>query len=85
MLRDSRASLEQGSSLTKLMKEHWVFPPLIVQMIAIGEETGALDEMLAKVADFYEDDVEQGTDRLKSLIEPLMIVLLAGVVRIIVT
>lgn len=67
MLRDSRASLEQGSSLTKLMKEHWVFPPLIVQMIAIGEETGALDEMLAKVADFYEGDVEQGTDRYKVL------------------
>lgn len=84
VLRDSRASLEQGSSLTKPMKEHWVFPPLIVQMIAIGEETGALDEMLAKVADFYEDDVEQVTDRLKSLIEPLMIVLLAGIVGTIV-
>ena len=85
VLRDSRASLEQGSSLTEPMKEHWVFPPLIVQMIAIGEETGALDEMLAKVADFYEDDVEQVTDRLKSLIEPLMIVLLAGIVGTIVT
>ena len=84
VLRDSRASLEQGSSLTEPMKEHWVFPPLIVQMIAIGEETGALDEMLAKVADFYEDDVEQVTDRLKSLIEPLMIVLLAGIVGTIV-
>jgi type IV pilus assembly protein PilC len=54
-------------------------------MIAIGEETGALDEMLVKVADFYGDDVEQVTDRLKSRIEPLMIVLLVGVVRIIVT
>ena len=64
------------------MKEHWVFLSLIVPMIAIGEETGALDEMLAKVADFYEDDVEQVIDRLKSLIEPFVIVLLAGIVRI---
>jgi type IV pilus assembly protein PilC len=67
------------------MKKRWVFPPLIVQMIAIGEETGALDEMFGKVADFYEDDVEQTTDRLKSLIEPLMIFFLAGIVGMIVT
>lgn len=54
-------------------------------MIAIGEQTGSLDAMLAKVADFYEAEVEAATDRLKSLIEPLMIVLLAGVVGTIVT
>ncbi|WP_040207779.1 type II secretion system F family protein [Neobacillus jeddahensis] len=81
----SRHSLEQGRSLTEPMKEHWVFPPLITQMIAIGEQTGALDSMLAKVADFYEREVESATDRLKSLIEPLMIVLLAGLVGTIVT
>lgn len=85
VLKQSRDSLEKGISLTEPMKNHWVFPPLIVQMIAIGEETGALDEMLGKVADFYEDDVEQTTDRLKSLIEPLMIVFLAGIVGTIVT
>ncbi|MDQ0232816.1 type II secretion system F family protein [Metabacillus malikii] len=85
VLRKSRQSLEKGVSLTEPMKGHWVFPPLIIQMIAIGEETGALDEMLGKVADFYEDEVEQTTDRLKSLIEPLMIVVLAGIVGIIVT
>jgi type IV pilus assembly protein PilC len=54
-------------------------------MIAIGEETGTLDEMFGKVADFYEDDVEQTTDRLKSLIEPLMIFFLAGIFGMIVT
>jgi type IV pilus assembly protein PilC len=84
VLRQSRESLEKGQSLTAPMKNHWAFPPIITQMIAIGEETGALDEMLGKVADFYEDEVESSTDRLKSLIEPLMIVLLAGVVGTIV-
>ena len=54
-------------------------------MIAIGEETGSLDTMLAKVADFYEKEVEIATDQLKTLIEPIMIVLLAGLVGLIVT
>lgn len=52
----------------------------MTQMIAIGEETGALDAMLAKVANFYEAEVDAGVERLKSLIEPLMILLLSGVV-----
>lgn len=85
VLKESRNSLEKGNSLTEPMKDHWVFPPLVTQMIAIGEETGSLDEMLSKVADFYEDEVEQATDRLKSLIEPLMIVFLAGIVGVVVT
>lgn len=85
VLHESKQALEKGVSLTEPMRGHWVFPPLIIQMIAIGEETGALDEMLSKVADFYEDDVEQTTDRLKALIEPLMIVFLAGIVGTIVT
>lgn len=85
VLKESRSALEKGHSLTEPMREHWVFPPLVTQMIAIGEETGSLDEMLSKVADFYEDEVEQATDRLKSLIEPLMIVFLAGIVGVVVT
>ncbi|MCM3596402.1 type II secretion system F family protein [Metabacillus idriensis] len=85
VLKDSRNALERGNSLTEPMKDHWVFPPLVTQMIAIGEETGSLDEMLSKVADFYEEEVEQATDRLKSLIEPLMIVFLAGIVGVVVT
>ncbi|WP_026558595.1 type II secretion system F family protein [Bacillus sp. J37] len=84
VLAKSRTSLENGRSLTEPMKQHWAFPPLVTQMIAIGEETGSLDEMLGKVADFYEEEVENSTDRLKSLIEPLMIVLLAGIVGTIV-
>jgi type IV pilus assembly protein PilC len=85
VLRQSRDSLERGQSLTGPMKKHWAFPPLVTQMIAIGEETGALDAMLAKVADFYEAEVEAATDRLKSLIEPVMIVFLASIVGTIVT
>lgn len=66
-------SLRQGKPLSEPLKKAWVFPPLVTQMIAIGEETGALDQMLAKVADFYEMDVENTVDRLKSLLEPLLI------------
>jgi type IV pilus assembly protein PilC len=85
VIGESRRSLEKGTSLTDPMERHWAFPPLVTQMIAIGEETGSLDSMLAKVSDFYEKEVESATDRLKSLIEPLMIVMLAGLVGTIVT
>ncbi|MGG0667481.1 type II secretion system F family protein [Lederbergia citrisecunda] len=81
---ESRESLERGGSLTEPMAGHWAFPPLIPHMIAIGEQTGSLDAMLGKVADFYEKEVDASTDRLKALIEPLMIVLLAGLVGTIV-
>ncbi|UZJ80417.1 type II secretion system F family protein [Fictibacillus sp. KU28468] len=84
VLRQSRGALERGQRLAEPMKEHWIFPPLVTQMIAIGEETGSLDAMLGKVADFYEKEVETATDRLKSLIEPLMIIFLASVVGTIV-
>ncbi|MCM3750067.1 type II secretion system F family protein [Paenibacillus pasadenensis] len=83
-LRSSADSLRRGNPLSEPLKQAWVFPPLVTHMIAVGEETGALDEMLAKVADFYEMDVDNTVDRLKSLIEPLLIVFLAGVVGLIV-
>jgi type IV pilus assembly protein PilC len=85
VIRESRDTLEKGRSMTEPMEKHWAFPPLITQMIKIGEETGALDAMLSKIAEFYEKEVDTGTDQLKSLIEPLMIVVLAGLVGTIVT
>jgi type IV pilus assembly protein PilC len=85
VIKQSRDSLESGGSLTEPMKDHWAFPPLVSHMISIGEETGSLDAMLSKVADFYEKEVENTTDQLKALIEPLMIVVLAGLVGTIVT
>lgn len=84
VLHQSKNALETGQRLTEPMKQHWIFPPLVTQMISIGEETGSLDEMLAKVAEFYEKEVETATDRLKSLIEPIMIVILASIVGTIV-
>lgn len=83
-IRKSGESLRQGNSLSEPFKKAWVFPPLVTQMIAVGEETGSLDQMLSKIADFYEMDVDNTVDRLKSLIEPLMIVFLAGIVGFIV-
>jgi type IV pilus assembly protein PilC len=85
VVRESRDALEIGQSMTGPMKQHWAFPPLVTQMISIGEETGSLDGMLGKVAEFYEKEVETSTDQLKSLIEPIMIVMLAGLVGTIVT
>jgi len=84
VLGESRTSLERGQPLSEPMKNHWIFPPIVTQMIIIGEKSGSLDMMLAKVADFYDDEVETATDALKSLIEPLMIVFLAAVVGVIV-
>lgn len=81
---EARESLEKGSPLSEPLKESWVFPPLVSQMTAIGEETGSLDYMLEKVADFYEDDVERTVGTLNSLIEPIMIILLAVVVGFVV-
>lgn len=83
-IRSAGDSLRQGRPLSEPLKRAWVFPPLVTQMIAIGEETGSLDQMLEKVADFYEMDVENTVDRMKSLLEPLLIAFLAGVVGIIV-
>lgn len=84
VLRESHQSLEDGESLAEPMKEHWVFPKLITQMIAVGEATGSMDEMLKKVAQFYEEELEEAADKLKALIEPVMIIFLAIVVGAIV-
>jgi type IV pilus assembly protein PilC len=58
------------------MRQQGLFPHMVIQMVAIGEESGALDEMLAKVADFYEEEVDNMVDALSSLLEPLIIVIL---------
>ncbi len=80
----SRRSLEGGGSLSEPLSNHWVFPQLVHQMIAIGEQTGSLDFMLEKIAHFYEEDVDRTVETLRSLIEPMMIVVLAFVIGFIV-
>ena len=78
--RAVQESVRTGESLTKPLMEHPVFPPMVVQMMAVGEETGALDTMLHKIAEFYDQEVESTTDSLTALIEPLMIAFLGGIV-----
>jgi type IV pilus assembly protein PilC len=77
-----RARVEEGSALARAMTDAGVFPEMLVQMTATGEETGHLDGMLSRTADFYEQRVTAAVDGLSSLIEPLAIVLLGGVVGI---
>ncbi|AOM82352.1 type II secretion system F family protein [Salisediminibacterium beveridgei] len=84
VIRNIRASLEKGESMAGPMQHHWLFPPLVVQMVTVGERTGSLDQMLDRVAIFYEDEVDQAAERLKSMMEPLLIVVLAVIVGVIV-
>ena len=76
----TKASISSGQTIAGPLRESEVFPPMVVQMISVGEETGALDEMLSKVADFYDEEVDSAVDALTSVIEPIMIVLMGGVV-----
>ena len=78
--RAVQESVRTGESLTAPLAEHKVFPPMVVQMMAVGEETGALDTMLAKIAEFYDQEVESTTESLTALMEPLMIAFLGGIV-----
>jgi type IV pilus assembly protein PilC len=75
-VQDTQSAVKQGEPLAKRLEEHAVVPPMVVQMMAVGEETGALDEMLDKIADFYDQEVEATVDALTSLIEPLLIVVM---------
>jgi type IV pilus assembly protein PilC len=78
--RDVKDSVKSGESMSEPLNKHSVFPPMVVQMIAVGEDTGALDAMLDKVSDFYDQEVESTTESLTSLIEPIMIAVLGGIV-----
>jgi type IV pilus assembly protein PilC len=75
-----RKSLEEGKSLTEPLRESGVFPGMVTQMIAVGEQTGAMDAMLQKIADFYEDEVDAAVKDLLTALEPIMIVFLGTVV-----
>jgi type IV pilus assembly protein PilC len=79
-LHDVQESVRRGESLAGPLAEHWVFPPMVVQMLSVGEETGAMDTMLEKIAQFYDQEVEATTEALTSLIEPLMIAVLGGII-----
>lgn len=84
VIRDAARAVEEsvrkGEPLAGPLAQHKVFPPMVVQMISVGEDTGAMDTMLGKIADFYDQEVEATTDALTSLIEPLMIAVLGGII-----
>jgi len=77
---ETRTNIEAGKSIAKPLESTRVFPPMVTQMISVGEETGALDTMLSKIADFYEDEVDTAVNNLMSLLEPVMIVFLGVVI-----
>ena len=79
-----RKSVEEGKTISQPLQDTKVFPLMVCQMIAVGEQTGALDQMLSKIADFYEDEVDTAVNGLMKLIEPLMIVILGGIIGVIV-
>ena len=76
----SRASIAGGATISDPLKESGVFPPMVVQMINVGEQTGGLDEMLSKIADFYDDEVDAAVSALTSILEPIMIVVMGVVI-----
>ncbi len=77
----SRTSIAQGESIAEpLSKEKALFPPMVIQMITIGEQTGGLDDMLSKVADFYDEEVDQAVANLMNALEPIVIVFLGGII-----
>jgi type IV pilus assembly protein PilC len=77
---DVQDSVRQGESIAGPLANHDIFPPMVVQMIAVGEETGNVDGMLIKVSDFYDTEVEAMTESLAAMMEPLMIAIIGGVV-----
>lgn len=79
-VHDVEVSVRQGESLAGPLVNHPVFPPMVVQMMAVGEDTGALDQMLHKISDFYDAEVTSTTEALTSLIEPLMIAVVGALV-----
>lgn len=83
-LLDTKEAVSRGKTLAEPLGKIPYFPSMVTQMISIGEQTGNIDQMLSKVADFYEDEVENATDAMTSLLEPILMVVLGGVIAIIV-
>ncbi|HEY4217114.1 MAG TPA: type II secretion system F family protein [Gemmatimonadaceae bacterium] len=79
-IMESRASIAGGETIAAPLKKSQVFPPMVISMIAVGEQTGGLDEMLTKIADFYDEEVDAAVSGLLALMEPMMIVFLGVVV-----
>jgi len=79
-IMETRKAVEEGRTISEPLRDTDVFPPMVVQMIAVGEQTGALDAMLQKIADFYEDEVDEAVANLMALMEPVMIAFLGVII-----
>jgi type IV pilus assembly protein PilC len=79
-IKKSVISIAEGDTITSPLKESGVFPPMVIQMIGVGEKTGGLDDMLAKIADFYDEEVDAAVSALTGLIEPVVIVVMGAVI-----
>jgi type IV pilus assembly protein PilC len=77
-LQETKKKISEGKTISEPLSESGIFPPMVVQMIAVGENTGSLDGMLSKIADFYDDEVDAAVSSMTSLLEPLMMVFLGG-------
>ena len=84
LLSDVRARVHEGMPIAQPIVENSVFPPMVGHMVKIGEETGELEKMLGKIADFYEDEVDSSIATLTSIIEPLMMIMVGAMVGVIV-
>ena len=80
IIRGLKDSVQEGLGLAAPLQQSGLIPPLVIQMIAAGEESGALDEMLEKVADYYDDEVDHAVKNLSSMIEPILLLFMAGLV-----
>jgi type IV pilus assembly protein PilC len=79
-INKSMLSIAEGETITQPLKESGVFPPMVTQMISVGEKTGGMDDMLAKIADFYDDEVDAAVAALTSIIEPVVIVFMGAII-----
>ena len=79
-IEKTRRSISEGKTITVPLRESGVFPPMVVQLISVGEQTGGLAEMLSKIADFYDEEVDAAVAAMTSLIEPIVIVLMGGLI-----
>ena len=80
----ARSSIKEGETIAAPLERMGVFPPMVTQMISVGEETGELSDMLIKIADFYDEEVDAAVDGLTAMIEPLLMVFLGVVIGFIV-
>ena len=83
-LMEAKEKIARGEMLSEALKENPIYPPLVIEMVAAGEKTGGLDEMLEKVAEFYEEEVDAAVEALTTMIEPLMLIIIGGMVGTIV-